>query len=805
MVNQMASTSTSAPAPFASKVRANHSLVHPIYEDLKKLSDNGIDKRKIPNDHCQVVIPVPDIIKIVHKGSFIIKIEDVFEIIASITPNNPPCLGIVIKTLSLIHPFLDFDLCVKDMNVDRNVFALDIIKQITNIFKTPNIVWGYSVRDGGKTGGVHIFNCTHNLKPYNYGNFVKFVKSKIVFDEAVWKLDAPNTVCLPGCGKQPDVSFVYHCESGFEPCIICSCDECQPLRFGKVESDGAAEKGEGISSYVKRTNVGWATLREVAKRSLGDNCTEENAILYVNCFPESDNDALYSAAKKIVSELNCKNQGMMAILIANMFQKPDHVLPMHSDNMTLSEEAEEAISKAIANRDNLMVANLFALLFPTHRINDKTLVYKNYSWQVQEPTFLEFALPYIKSLFPLSDSYNPFTLVKSNHCVNFWNFKKVIEQYKTSGMSRRTVCTSDNYIFEPKYKQFVHTSLLIPVMTEKLNVERKAIHDLISNTDINESVNAILDNSCEVLHGNMSFDELFQGHDHNIALCMYLLLTFFCFKVPKIKRFLILFKRILFGSTKKIILLVGPSADNGKTTLMTVLHGAFGNASGYFNVSELEVKPTNSDTSPDFNKNCEKKLVFTDEAGGVKIDTKKITLLTGGGQASSRALYSDTVTRQCNSNSVLAGNSLPSMEYEKREILKRLVLFDADAVFEEQYFLTEREMWSEAQSFEDFVFPKLELDVQKMSLGLLCILLYIEYFPGAHDIKEKVMIEEFTHNNIQLNCPGEMIADDDMQRRCNEASKNLAEGGYVLYLKVRKFYQKSISQNCFMGMKLKDL
>lgn len=124
---------------------------------------------------------------------------------------------------------------------------------------------------------------------------------------------------------------------------------------------------------------------------------------------------------------------------------------------------------------------------------------------------------------------------------------------------------------------------------------------------------------------------------------------------------------------KRLLYFHGPSANNGKTTLLHLLNALLGGMSCY--VSHRCLQKGLSETNNDLKLASKCKVMFVDEiASNIKLNTTILKLLTGLSTAYVRGLYDPGSQTDFNGTLLLAGNALPNMEITDA-LVDRLLVF----------------------------------------------------------------------------------------------------------------------------------
>lgn len=759
---------------------------HPIYSLLDSISVRGSEPTA---NQVKVVIPDENIRKSYY-GSFVVDTVD----LVNATKSMPvgASLSVTVKSLRKMHPFLDFDLRDKKLNPDRKNPAEEIIANLKQLFKD-DTNWVASIRNH-PSSGIHII-CT-NRYIVNYKDFVQRVTESVSFDNVTWKLDVPNNITLPGCGKKCGDEFVYRTFDGkLENNVICILDECTELKFRKRRSDfednetKRKKNNDDSTSDFEKTSQECEDLLielfELSKGHLFQQCTENNAFLYSQCLPRIENNPYYEAAEYFTSKFKLNPRCIRLATIVEYLQNFDSTLEFMESKISMKKTTQEYIKLNSKNRINLFY--LFCLQYPVISNAGSLYLYQDNMWKLVDDNFLAFLILVIKNVLVPSNYFN---LVNKDSVKLFFQMSIIESKFAMSSIRNITFTTTDNFIFCPSNKTYIKASILMPMSSESLYFSKD---EIVSVPITIQDLNRILNNAVRVSEGDISFVELFEGVPECVGYALFVLLTFFNFDILRLKYFLHIFHSIMFGATKKILALTGVSADNGKTFVCKMLRQAFGDAANLFNYSELDKSVKKGDTSPDFVKSSNKKLTMLDEAGNLKIKSDMVKNLTGGGEASSRTLFKDTKPIACNTNFLFAANSFPDFDLNDRGILTRLELFDCVSNFVNIPVSIDEYFSSRSVKMGKFPnFPR--LDLRKAALGLLSVLTNMEPFDEIEEMRHESFLMNLFSRHFKTNNTTNSIPEVNVEQLFNTLHHDTMYTDKGLYLKFKsKFFDNLVS------------
>lgn len=652
-----------------------------------------------------------------------------------------------------IHPIVDVDYKTKDQYQDTEGRFKDgqLMMKALNEAQILNLNnWSFSYREAPNSG-LHFYHRHVKIATKDYPGFLLMVKN--VLDDETWQVDAViQNISLPYCGKASDPQYVYKDQfKNPDPWLWCDKTTCEnackliniPSKIRKEAkkqqpADFAVTENVSLQEYV--TN-----LEKYAKNlytlSVPTKCIEKNALVYAALSPdEKDMDDHYKSAEFVNQYLKrCSvKDGMDACMVEYFLTDTKCILKLHRDKrgIYISDEFYTKFKEAYENGSVNDMCLLLALQFPIYVVDDVVYIYTEQGWVKESTKYIKWLIETIlhfakgqasNSKLPVSIAY------LKTFMETYWGFDEKIAQQKRDSkyMPNYVVCTNDYYIFARDSTTFVKATILHPYFINntcwfsknQLEEGQKLFKEKFGQ------ILDIFDNVLDVLYGKSSFVELFKDENFlecPLMACIYFLITYFSFDIHALKYFLNLVHQILFGLTKRIILMVGASANNGKTTLSKILNAAFGNLCGVYNESELVRNA--SMTSPDFVNNAQKKITFLDESGEVKLDVNLLKRITSNGLSSSRTLFRTNEVLKCLTNFIMFGNSKPILHIDQG-LKKRIRCFDLHSEFvpkscSKSEYLSERHKYTANNPH----FKKMSFDEEQLGFGFLVLIMYMKPF-----------------------------------------------------------------------------
>lgn len=596
-----------------------------------------------------------------------------------------------------IHPLIDMDLIDKMSSPDL-VSMGNLVVGILNE-KLPGTAWKFYTRPGAG-GGIHLFPINACVENKQYIKLCEFVQQTVLI--AGWKIDCPRTVTLPGCGKKNRYEFVYKdLAYKFEPFPLCQ-DGCAPIdpnlfinTYGggvDVADGGATDKSARLNMQSEHQFMEQYIMRlyEMAKPEV---CKMDTAILYrithEECPDDLEEAEYYRTADLALSKLDTKSwEEVRYATISDMLRRESiGFLPLAQKNRFL--EMSQCLVDEIDDTGNnplLKIELLISLSYPILRMSgDILLIFTKHGWQAEtKDSVMSRFKTYLKILgartkLKFYGRFTPKDLL--DFTISLWAFKLDMRgvnanqfAYTCDGKLFMKDCTLavDSTVM---YSYFFKNALYFTVAELQ-----KVIGDV---TRLQDRIHDIFQKSELIHNGTLSFMEVFEEADFlkcPIYSSIYFLMTFLMFNTKRMYQFLTLFRNILFGLQKRVVIMVGQSGNNGKTTFGKVLKFAFGDGCGVYNSSEMSSKVLHP-TAPSFVHNASKKITFIDETGNMDINVNLLKRLTSGGYASERALFDNgNEPLTCLTNFLGMGNSKPNM-YMDTAFSKRIVFFDANTEF----------------------------------------------------------------------------------------------------------------------------
>lgn len=710
------------------------------YTHLKQSEDDS-------EKSAWIYVPNQELISKLKWGKIRVNIQTLQDIVTSYVGDVPLCLTTPIRKSPTphIHPIVDLDYKKKDVVMDQSE-RIAAANQIVTILNSANICnlnnWMYSTRPAVNSG-IHLYHKYVKVSPEDYYNLLLRIQNVIGSD--AWIVDTTiYNMTLPRCGKSPDSDYVYTSPFGDpDPWLWCTDDECKKLSISKPKETGKKNaqltaKSETLSEYSEKSKE---FRQSLVSESLPTTCTEDNALLYTILFPDFEdcNDA-YNSATYIHKQLQRTSltDANDACVVEYLLTNTKCILKLHQNRgINISDifftKFIEAYEQGCLENINL----LMALQFPVYnRIDDGLYIYTESGWVKESSTYLKFLINAIIDFAKGQTGSKrqisaPFVKLFME---TYWAFDEKLTNQKKDikYMPNHLICTNDFYLYTKNGTSFVKATVLHPYFigqtckyTKRQLEEGKVIFDSTFPLILD-----IFQNMHQVQDGLISFVDLFKRTDFMdcpILACVYFLITYFNFNEQSIKFFLNTMHQILYGLTKCIILMVGESANNGKTTLSKIISEAFGNLCGVFNDAEM-VKNT-SMTSPDFIRNAQKKITFLDESGDLKLDINVLKRITSNGLSSSRTLFKSTEIVKCLTNFLMCGNTKPIMNIDQG-LRKRIRCFELSSEFGyhaepvELYLSTPHQYSPTNPQFKKFGFNE-----ENMGYGFLLILMYMRPFP----------------------------------------------------------------------------
>lgn len=563
-------------------------------------------------------------------------------------------------------------------------------------------------------------------------------------------------------------------------------------------------------------------------------CNAENALYYTVIRNDDARQNVYSdAARRINASLGTPSaKDAVDACIAELFHRNmKQLIHVHGRELKASEAFFSLLCEALKNGQMLRVYLLMAYQYPIYPRDDHIQLYTDKGWRKEMPSFLDVitnAVSHVISEALAAESaarnnakFKQPTLPKADlkrFIENFWNFPNRVEQNKKDPMyhHNRIVCSIDQYLFAKGATAFVKASVLHPFFTNnRVSYARDRLQaGLDMMPDLFLKTKEILDRCVEIKEGRISYYDLFGRDfmDNEVLGCVYFLVTYFDFNVPAIRKFLNEMHAILFGKTKRIIMMIGPEGDNGKTLLSLIIHNAFGDGSGVFNAQEL-IHNKNA-TSPDFVVNATKKITIFDEGGSVSLHANTLKRLTSGGLSSSRTLFQKNEVLQCLTNFILFGNERPKLAIDAA-MKRRVTCFTLRSVFAQ--FRTSRDAYLSRKECpplsEDMRFTKyhsFDLNAEALGFGFLLLIMYM---PQPFDLSPEE-VEQFVVEDILETFERDHVVAHEEQQvtigRIKEAigvySENAGVDSSVLEVSFCRKYNRyrQMAGNCFVGIGLKN-
>lgn len=775
-----------------------------------------------------------------------------------------------LKCRMKIHPILDVDYAKnappttfeERMEVGRR-FAQILNKRVPG---TNN--WYHSARPGSPSG-VHLYHRDVCISYEEYAPLVKL--AALLINDGLWKVDAPSNVCLPYCGKESSLDYVYKNAVGHADCFVWCMEPCKQLNGKSIENaldslkrmmvpgsaaggptdarrPSVAAGGGGDGGDVNATPGAFSAAACLAdhEREIGNylvnlyvenaptECNAENALYYTVIRNDDSRYNEYAdAARRINACLGTpSSKDAMDACIAELFHRNmRELIHVHGRELKASDAFFTMLCEAVKNGQMLRAFLLMAYQYPVYPKDDHIQLYTDAGWRKEMPSFLEVimnAVSHVMSDALASESaarnnakFKQPTLPKADlkrFLENFWNFPNKVEQNKKDPMyhHNRIVCSRDQYLFARGATAFVKASVLHPFFTNnRVSYARDRLQaGLNLMPDLFRKTTEILDRCREIREGRMSYYDLF-GRDFmesEVLGCVYFLVTYFDFNVPAIRKFLNEMHAILFGKTKRIIMMIGPEGDNGKTLLSLVIHNAFGDGSGVFNAQELI--NNKSATSPDFVANASKKVTIFDEGGSVSLHANTVKRLTSGGLSSSRTLFQKNEVLQCLTNFILFGNERPKLAIDAA-MKRRVTCFTLRSVFAQfrttrDEYLSRREPppLSEDQRFTQY--HAFDLNAEALGFGFLLLIMYMpQPFDLSPEEVEEFMVEDiletFERDHI-LTGEQENVTIDRIKEAIATYSENAGVDSSVLEVSFCRKYNRYrlMAGNGFVGVGLKN-
>lgn len=775
-----------------------------IYKNIKASSVKNILPPNEEDSLVRVTCPCDELRSFVSmKQAFVLEKDKCLEICKdAFERGHVLSLSCVLSNVKFMHLILDFD------TIEKNDFDKDVeFEKIKNTLKCHSNLkefeWNYSTRSGN--GGIHLYAKDVKLTRQSYVNLIKDLKS-LSFGN--FNLDCPSNLTLPYCGKFPELSYVYLNNNGDpDPTPWCNCESCQEIEISQYKrkldetsclDDIAIEKKIKLSDIVE-----WET-----------ECTSDNAILYVsqNFEKPADLDNVYFRAAKNIQQYLYKHSErdvMIALIAEKIISESVELFPLYRDRSFEfnSKSYDDIVSKA----DVGPISYLFFFQFPTYQVNkDEIFIYSKRGWVKENKKFLEHALDTIKGYLAYSNTLQEWSTAKMvKKIITFWHFDSEIDEIRKNNLINNIILTKDDYFFCIDEKVFVKNCLLYPLSLDKSLYFYKNDIFLFDCEKLIQMIKHIN----VVKNGEESFLNLLKEYDldlnDDILMFLYFIMTFLDFEPQTILEFISIFFSIFCGQTKHIIYVIGESANNGKTTLLSILNAAFGNDFAMFNIKEMEyTKNSLSTASPDFYKSSGKKIVCVDECGNVVINTNILKTLSSGGKASARTLYTDTKVISCNTNVLLLGNSKPILSEQDNGILNRLCVFDVNVKFCFDGI---------SRNFKDLISKKnsiwnkiLNLNIESMGLGFLSVLMSFKRFEAdkyMKTLKEKQIpfgtVDHFISNEVTFNenfCETEISLVESVKMYCIQ--NNVNPDKFIVKIKSR--FNKYFDGMEYRGFKLNN-
>lgn len=771
--------------------------------------------------YAYLYVPDKDLRSKVTWGKTRVPIPEIKKILETSDTETTLCLTTPIQKspTTYIHPIVDVDYKSKQVFMDKDE-RCQIAKNIVAMLNSANICgfknWRFSIRDGNNSG-IHLYHKYVKVKVEDYYNLLLRIKQTL--DSDTWTVDDKiQNITLPNCGKLPSSEYVYKDPFGNpDPWLWCTDSECKGYSVSRPrekinKNDISVTKSTTLSEYSERSE-------EFSKDMFHENtptcCTPENALMYSVLFPnEEDGNDAYNSAIYIQKYLQSCNEKDTkdACIVESLLTNTKCILNLHrSRGIYIS---DSFFNKFIEAYESGCVSNIYLLMslqFPIYIIEDGLYIYTEKGW-IKEPisyvkflitTILDFAKQQCNNKIQISVQYMKIFME------TYWAFdQKLINQKKDfKYLPNHVVCTKDFYLYTKHSTAFIKSTVLHPYF---IGQTCKYTRDQLENgkklfDDAYPKILEIFENLYKVQDGTISFVTLFKRDDFMdcpILSCIYFLITYFNFDVPSIKFFLNTMHQILFGLTKRIIIMVGESANNGKTTLSKIISEAFGNLCGVFNDAEL-VKNT-SMTSPDFLRNAQKKITFLDESGDLKLDINVLKRITSNGLSSSRTLFKSTEIVKCLTNFMMCGNSKPILNVDQG-LKKRIRCFELSSEFGyhpepvAEYLSTPHKYSDTNPQFKKFGFNE-----ENMGFGFLVLIMYMRPFDvdNVKNFQIESSIAFFTRKHIELES-GAFSSLMDVEE-CIEyfASANSIDANQLRASFINK-YKKYMDQTGFSGVKIK--
>lgn len=786
------------------------------YRGLKNAEEIG-------NDKCAFLyIPDSEQISKVTWGKTRVDISTIQKIVENADPETTLCLTTPIQKspTTYIHPIVDLDYKAKDVHMDRDE-RIDIANNIVGMLNSESISnlknWTFSIRDA-KNSGIHLYHKYAKMKVEDYYNLLRRIKQ--TFESDTWAVDDKiQNITLPNCGKSPSPEYVYRDVFGNpDPWLWCTDSDCKVYAVTKPR-EKANKGGELVLNKINTLSEYSEKSEEFSKdmynESLPTTCTPDNALMYSVLFPqEEDVSPTYTSAVYIQKYLQACNEKDTkdACIVENLLTNTKCIQNLHRNRgIYISDSFFNKFTEAYESGCMSNIYLLMAWQFPIYMMEDGLYIYTEKGW-IREPlsyvkflinTILDFAKRQCNNKIQVSVQYMKVFME------TYWAFdQKLINQKKDfKYLPNHIVCTKDFYLYTKHSPAFVKATVLHPYFIgQTCKYTREQLEDGKKIFDnVFPKVLEIFDNLDKVQEGKISFVELFKDPDFldcPILSCLYFLITYFNFEVRSIKFFLNTMHQILFGLTKRIIIMVGESANNGKTTLSKIISEAFGSLCGVFNDAEL-VKNT-SMTSPDFIRNAQKKITFLDESGDLKLDINVLKRITSNGLSSSRTLFKSTEIVKCLTNFMMCGNSKPILNVDQG-LKKRIRCFELFSEFGyhpepvEEYLSTPHEYSLTNPQFKKFAFNE-----ENMGYGFLLLIMYMESFDvdNVSNFQIESSIAFFSRKHVELD-PTAFASSLEIQE-CIDcfAAANSIDADQLRSSFIKK-YKNYMNQTGFTGVKIK--
>lgn len=713
----------------------NYAKYNSLYMELLTIST----LREKTGKKITVYVPDERIRNIGVNGSYKVNVNKLKEFIES-KKDVGLSLCASIKELNKIHVMFDIDY-VGNIEANCNIQMGRLIIEKLNT-TMPNCNWQFSIRKEN-VGGIHIFLTNYFVFYKDYEKSAVEISNILGLDNNFWKMDTKiSNFTLPSCGKFCGKDYIYKTLDGnYDPFPLCLESDCIMLEILseirdyvchiKTKKGKADDFIETFCSTICPTNV----------------CiNEDNALIYYFKYFYENIDVtinpLLLAAKNIVNNYGIilRTNDVKYFICSNVLCYPNNkeikLFNMIGRDIMIHSDVINALVSSIKENCWITLTVLLSLQFPLWEKNNKIFIFNNGEWK--EVSVNEIIMVLDLVLNNVKDCIKKKTIKCSkndlkNNIVTFWNVNERSKMLE--GKISSFICTQDNYIYEFIEQQFIRSSIILP-FTQKTSLFFKKC-DLESITITSSDIYDLFSHINKIYIGETSFLKYYKSFintntpltEDPIFMIFYFITTFFSFDTIVIKYFFKLMRKILLGESKNIIYIVGETADNGKTTLMKILNSCFGGSSMIFSIVELSGNKNTLPTHPDIYKIGQKKLLLVDEAGSSQLNCNTVKQITSDGIVSVRSLYTDTTEVKCSANIIFFGNSKPNITLDEG-VRKRLKLFNAEAVFYDQILSRLIDPFTLEVNWTDKIvtFPKIKLDINILSLGLLFILLKVKQF-----------------------------------------------------------------------------